>query len=718
VSGKTIRFTIDGTSAGDAVTDGSGLATLADVDLAGLNAGLYVGGVAASFSGDSTYAESSGTAILTVNPMALTIIADDQNKTYGDGDPVFTYQVTSGFLVDGDTFSGTLARAAGESAGTYAIQQGTLTAGSNYDLAFIEGTLSITARALTVIADDQSKVYGTEDPVLTFQLTSGSLVDGDTFSGTLARAAGESAGTYAIQQGTLTAGGNYDLAFIDGTLNIAARALTVTTDDQTKAYGDDEPVLTFQITSGSLVDGDSFSGALARVAGESVGTYAIQQGTLTAGANYDLTCVEGTFVITPVLKTSITGGGSLNISNNGPYEIGEKIQLAAVPSEGWVFSGWSGDLSGANNPATITMDGNKVITAAFVWVGDGGGGNVGGGEDEEDGDEEDKEADSDLPEGTDDVTEMVTPEGRFISTVTEVSPDNVCALTIPTDTLGVDKDLKPLTMISIMPVPAPPSAPATQSVIGLPYNLKPEGTTFDRPVTITLTYDPANIPAGINEQDLILAFYDNTNQCWVNLNDIRVDKLTRTISGKINHFAIFSVIGYTHPAAFVVSALIVSPEETAIGGSVCISINIANTGDLTGCYDATLKINDIPVETRRLTISGCAGKNVVFRVSTNMAGTYTASMDNLTATFFVQGAPPEPNVTAALAPMLVLNPAPVVIPTPDETLTSAASFAPAPSATQLSSTTPAPDQVQTNWDLILGLVTAALIIIVILIHLP
>ena len=37
----------------------------------------------------------------------------------------------------------------------------------------------------------QTKVYGTPDPLLTYQITSGTLVGTDAFSGSLTRAAGD-----------------------------------------------------------------------------------------------------------------------------------------------------------------------------------------------------------------------------------------------------------------------------------------------------------------------------------------------------------------------------------------------------------------------------------------------------------------------------------------------------------------------------------------------
>ena len=55
--------------------------------------------------------------------------------------------------------SGTLA---GEQVGDYAITQGTLAADSNYTISFTGSTLTITPAPLTVTANSQTKVYGTE----------------------------------------------------------------------------------------------------------------------------------------------------------------------------------------------------------------------------------------------------------------------------------------------------------------------------------------------------------------------------------------------------------------------------------------------------------------------------------------------------------------------------------------------------------------------------
>ncbi|CAI6051635.1 hypothetical protein COHCIP112018_01500 [Cohnella sp. JJ-181] len=47
------------------------------------------------------------------------------------------------------------------------------------------------------------------------------------------------------------------------------------------------------------------------------------------------------------------------------YPAGYAVTLTATADEGYVFTGWSGDLSGNANPATVTMNANKSITANF-----------------------------------------------------------------------------------------------------------------------------------------------------------------------------------------------------------------------------------------------------------------------------------------------------------------------------------------------------------------
>src|SRR5206468_1826074 len=100
-------------------------------------------------------------------------------------------------------------------------------------------------------------------------------------SGALARDAGADVGLYNITQGTLALSTNYTLVFTAG-VKFEIKTLTVTvtpTAGQYKIYGAVDPTLAYTFTP-ALITGDTFSGALARVAGTNVGLYDITQGSL------------------------------------------------------------------------------------------------------------------------------------------------------------------------------------------------------------------------------------------------------------------------------------------------------------------------------------------------------------------------------------------------------------------------------------------------------
>ncbi|MBK5291926.1 MAG: hypothetical protein JJE04_09655, partial [Acidobacteriia bacterium] len=120
VNGKTINFTLNGSPAGSAVTNASGVASIAAASLSGINAGTYPGGagtgVGASFAGDASFALSSDTDSLTVNKAPLTITANNRTKTYGDAVVFAGTEFTAGAMVAGDSVTSVTLTSAGAAA--------------------------------------------------------------------------------------------------------------------------------------------------------------------------------------------------------------------------------------------------------------------------------------------------------------------------------------------------------------------------------------------------------------------------------------------------------------------------------------------------------------------------------------------------------------------------------------------------------------------------
>lgn len=211
---------------GDQLTASYALASFSDKNV-GTGKAISVSGIAISGTDAGNYkANTTTTTTADITQRPVTVTADAKSKTYGDADPALTYQITSGSVVDGDAFTGALSRVSGENVGPYAINQGTVALSTNYELSFVPGVLTINQRPITITADPKTKVFGTPDPALTYKLTAGTLVNSDALTGSLTRAPGEDVGTYAILQGSVSAGPNYAITYIGSNLTIQSWTLT------------------------------------------------------------------------------------------------------------------------------------------------------------------------------------------------------------------------------------------------------------------------------------------------------------------------------------------------------------------------------------------------------------------------------------------------------------------------------------------------------------
>ena len=65
------------------------------------------------------------------------------------------------------------------------------------------------------------------------------------------------------------------------------------------------------------------------------------------------------------VAVSASEGGSVN-SPGGSYAQNATITLTATAADGFVFSGWSGDVTGTTNPLSYTVTANASIVANFT----------------------------------------------------------------------------------------------------------------------------------------------------------------------------------------------------------------------------------------------------------------------------------------------------------------------------------------------------------------
>ncbi|MDR9423896.1 MAG: filamentous hemagglutinin N-terminal domain-containing protein [Marinobacter sp.] len=198
----------------------------------------YSGGLSSTL-GYKLADNTGSTGELTVSKRALSLqLSGTSSRVYdGTSDIGFTgYTVNATGGINGDNLmvaTGSLTGFVNKNAGEN--KQVTFTGfglsgtdASNYELVSgsAKSSASITARPLTVDANNQSKSVGQPDPTLTYNVGCGAfsspcgLVASDKLSGRLARTGGETVGRYAINLGSL-GNPNYAIKFIPGTFEIA-----------------------------------------------------------------------------------------------------------------------------------------------------------------------------------------------------------------------------------------------------------------------------------------------------------------------------------------------------------------------------------------------------------------------------------------------------------------------------------------------------------------
>lgn len=159
--------------------------------------------------------KAEGEVALEVKPCAITVTAQDASKTYGEADPVFTWDVTSGKLVAGETLQGLeIERENNDNVrdGGYALR---LTqdkdANPNYNIKLVDGVFTINQRPLTVTWGTTEFTYDGEEHCP--EATLANVIDGDDLGATVEGSQVEAGDSYQANLTALTgkAAGNYAL---------------------------------------------------------------------------------------------------------------------------------------------------------------------------------------------------------------------------------------------------------------------------------------------------------------------------------------------------------------------------------------------------------------------------------------------------------------------------------------------------------------------------
>ena len=368
----------------------SGPATLTNSLLTITGAGTI--SVKASQTGNSNYAAAPDIPkTIAAAPKALTITANNASRAYGDANPS-TPGFTAPTLVNGDSISSVTYSYA--STATVTASVGTTHsitpsasvfasgAAANYSITYVAGTLTIVGTASQTISftPPANKTYGDAPVALSATASSGlpvgfTIISGPaTLNGTSLNITG--VGTIVLKA-TQSGNSNYAAAAdVTKSITITPKALTITANDTSRAYGATNPANP-GFTAPALVSGDSISSVTfsyaATATAAAVGTtHSITPSSAAfsvgAATNYAITYLSGTLTITaaavaspPIINLStladgsVTNNSTLNVSGN----VSDILGIRQVNLNGSIVSI---DASGNFSQATNLVPGVNQIT--------------------------------------------------------------------------------------------------------------------------------------------------------------------------------------------------------------------------------------------------------------------------------------------------------------------------------------------------------------------
>lgn len=313
----------------------------------GTDAGTYA--ITGSYT-DGNYDITFTNGTYTITERKITVTVDGKTSVYGDEIATLTGKVTSGsvFAGDGTVYTLSTTATSASNVGSYDIT-GTCT-NDNYSITFAntKGSYTVTKRAITVVIDDKTSVYGNNLETLTATTTDGvANADGIATIVALTKDEGATVGTYDITGECVN--DNYTVTFTNGTYTITKRDITVTvTDvetDNTVTFEALTQKFRWTVSQGNIVDGDDLN----------VEVYLVIGGTEITADNFRATFCGGTHTLTARFDND-----NYNISlQNGTLSVTlPKVTVVDVETQ-YVYSGsaivpfhWETNISGYLESAT------------------------------------------------------------------------------------------------------------------------------------------------------------------------------------------------------------------------------------------------------------------------------------------------------------------------------------------------------------------------------
>jgi len=139
---------------------------------------------------------------------------------------------------------------------------------------------------------------------------------------------------------------------------------------------------------------------------------------------------------------------------------------------------------------------------------------------------------------------IVNKDGEVKNDILLKAADGMITLEVPAKTVLLDADYRPLQELTANVIQGPSALPSRETLLACEFG--PPGAHLFPPLSVTLSYDPASLTSGIQENSLHIAVWNGSS--WLPLESL-ADTIAHTVTAQLDYLSIYALQGEIVEAA-------------------------------------------------------------------------------------------------------------------------------------------------------------------------
>jgi len=135
---------------------------------------------------------------------------------------------------------------------------------------------------------------------------------------------------------------------------------------------------------------------------------------------------------------------------------------------------------------------------------------------------------------------LVDSHGRLQTKAELSSADGRISLSLNKDIMFLNEEGGALQIIDVAIDPNPPPPPEGANIVGPVYDFRPEGAYFNPFIMLTFSYNPEELPTGVEEGDVYIGYYQNNEWDWLRYKN--VDTENHRVTTMTDRFTKYTVL--------------------------------------------------------------------------------------------------------------------------------------------------------------------------------